>query len=322
MRRRHFIGGVAAMAAARPTAVRAQQVRRVGVLLMGSAPARDLELAQALERLGYVEGRNIAITVRGADADIGRLPALARELVASRPDVLVGATSNVAMALSAVTRDIPIVMSIVGDPVALGLTTSMSRPSRNVTGFTISTPAIAAKRLEMMRTLLPEARKLGYVWVPGNPIVAIFHEQVRAASDRFGIELVSLPVSTEGDVATALDRATQERVTAVIIEADTLTIRLTVAIGDECLIRNLPAMHPFPYQVRDGALIAYGPAGAAGNVKGTAEYVDRLLKGARIADLPFQEPAELKLAINLRTARSLDLTVPPDLLVRADEVIE
>jgi ABC-type uncharacterized transport system substrate-binding protein len=323
MQRREFITLLGGTAAAWPIAARAQQrTPRVGVLLVGAAaPPRDLELARQLSRIGYVEGRNITYEVRGADGDNSRLPQLAQELTRINPDVIVGSTAAVAIALAAATREIPIVMAVTGDPIALGLSNSISRPSRNVTGFTTSSISLVAKRLELLRELVPRLDKVGYLWVPVHPLMKQHEEQVRMAADAFGIKLASLPVTSQADIDAAFTLTEKEHVTAVIIETNELLVRLSGTIVDECLVRDLPAMHAWPIEVHNGALISYGPA-TVENYPRTAIYVDRILKGAKIAELPFEEPTEFKLAINLRTARSIGITVPPTLLTRADEVIE
>jgi putative ABC transport system substrate-binding protein len=292
------------------------------VLIVGAAAAaHDLELVHQLARLGYIEERNITFEIRGADGDINRLPELAKELVATKPDVIVGATSPAAIALASATPNIPIVMTVVGDPIALGLSGSMSRPSRNVTGFTNSSVSLAAKRLELLREIVPGLRKVAYLWVPLNPLTKQFGEEVRKAADALGVELLSLPLTSGADIATAFTRAEEQKATAVLVESDELAVRFSGSIVDECVVRNLPAMHAWPFEVRNGALISYGPA-TVENYPRTANYVDRLLKGAKIAELPFEEPTQIRLAINLRTARSIGISVPPSLLTRADEVIE
>jgi putative ABC transport system substrate-binding protein len=323
MQRREFITLLGGATATWPISVRAQQhVPRVGVLAAGaSPPSRDFELAHRLARIGYTEGRNITYEIRGADGDSNRLPQLAQELVATNPDVIVGSTSAAAVALAAATPAIPIVMMVVGDPIALGLSSSISRPSRNVTGFTVSSISLAAKRLELLRELVPSVRKVAYLWVPLNPMTKKFGEEVRKAADALGIELVSLPLTSGLDIGAAFTLAEKEQVMAVLIESDDVTARFSGSIIDECLVRNLPAMHAWPFDVRNGALISYGPA-IAENFPRTAIYVDRILKGAKIAELPFEEPTEIRLAINLRTARSIGIAVPSSLLARADEVIE
>jgi putative tryptophan/tyrosine transport system substrate-binding protein len=212
-------------------------------------------------------------------------------------------------------------MMIMGDPIALGLSDSMSRPSRNVTGFTNSNLSLAAKRLELLRELLPAARKIGYLWALESPIMTARTEQARIAAKHLDIDLVSLPLASAGDIPNIFARVDREHLTAILVESDALITRFSATIVDECLIRDLPAMHAWPFEVRTGALMAYGPAQTENN-QGSARYIALILKGAKVAELPIQEPTQIRLAINLRTARSIGLTVPPTLLVRADEVIE
>jgi putative ABC transport system substrate-binding protein len=323
--RRSFISLLGGAAAAWPFVARAQQgerVPRVGVLLNGSAVApSDLDIVRELARIGYIEGRNIIYEVRGAAGDLSRFPQLARELVASKPNVIVGTATPAADALFGATRNIPIVMTLVGDPIALGLTASMSRPTHNVTGFTISSLSLAAKRLELLHGIVPAVHTVGYLWVPESRLSTLFESHVRKAAEMLGIKLVSLPLTSEADIASTFVRAHEEAVTAVLVETNPLTLRASGAIVAECLVRNLPGIHSWPIEVRNGALVSYGPA-AIENSAGTANYIVRILKGTKIAELPFEEPTQIKLVVNLRTARSIGIVFPPSLLARADEVIE
>ncbi|MGC2438756.1 MAG: ABC transporter substrate-binding protein [Pseudolabrys sp.] len=323
MKRREFIALLGGAAIIWPLGTSAQQhIRRVAVLSVGVAPqSREFALAHELAKLGYIEGNNITYDIRGAEGDSSRLPQLALELVAKKPEVIVGSTSTVAVVLANATREIPIVMMVVGDPIALGLSNSMSHPSRNVTGFTMSTTALAAKRLELLRELVPGIRKVAFLRVSDNPITKRTGEEVQTAADTLGLKIVSLPVASGADITTAFTIAEKEGVTALLIDGDPLMVRFSGTIIDECLVRDLPAMHPWPFEVRNGALISYGPA-IVENYSRTASYVDRILRGISIGELPFEEPTQIKLAINLRTARSIGVTVSPTLLARADEVIE
>jgi putative tryptophan/tyrosine transport system substrate-binding protein len=322
VRRREFIcllGGAAA-ASAHPAWAQ-PLLPRVGILLVGGTAApKELALVSELSRLGYAEGRNIAYDIRGAGGDLDRLPALARELVAAGPKVLTGATSAAAEALMQATRDIPIVMAVVGDPVATGLSTSMSRPTGNVTGFTLSSASLAAKRLEMLSEIVPGLRRVVYM-TPDSPMSGAFREQVKAAADKLGITVLPVVVTTPDSVAEAFAAADKEKVQAVLVESSPTSTRLSPHIVNECLLRDWPAMHAWAFEVRGGALVSYGPA-VLENFAGTARYIDRILKGAKVAELPFEEPTEMRLAVNLRAARSIKFTFPPTFLVRADEVIE
>jgi putative ABC transport system substrate-binding protein len=276
------------------------------------------ELIQALAKLGYVEGRNVAYEIRAAGREPERLPQLARELVATKPDVIVSAAAIAARALTEATRDIPIVMALIGDPIALGFTKSMARPSGNVTGFTTGHDTVAAKRLELLHEMVPTARKIALLWTATNVQHRLVFDRTRQAAAALNIELLSLTVTEAEDISPAIAKAEQERAAALLVTADPLTVRNRRTIIDECLVRDLPAMHNYSFEVQDGALMSYGSDVG----EEYAAYVDRILKGAKVADLPFQEPTQIRLAINLRTARSMGLTVPPSLLVRADEVIE
>lgn len=276
---------------------------------------------EALAHRGYVQGRNITYDVRAAGGKPELLAELARELVSQHPDVIVTATEPAARAAADATRDIPIVLALIADPVELGLTQSLARPTRNLTGFTIGQDALTSKRLELMRELVPMAEKALFLWVPGNNVNRRMFERMRRAATTFKFDLVSLPVTKTEDIAAAMARAAKERLAVLIVAGDPLTIRNRQSIIDECLLLNLPAMHSFTFEVTDGALISYG-GDVAEDYGRTADYVARILRGARIGELPFQEPSLIRLAINLRTAQSIGLTVPTSILVRADQVIK
>jgi putative ABC transport system substrate-binding protein len=322
MRRRDFIAGLGS-AAAWPALARAQSgQRRIGVFVVGAPPpARDLEIVQELARLGYVEGRNVTYLLRGGAGESSGHEAAVRELIVPKPEVIVGPGSPFAYTLAATTHDIPIVLTATADPVATGLTKSMSRPSQNVTGFTISSASIVSKRLELIRELLPQARGVGRIATPLSLAAPQLDELARRAAGALGLDLMVLPLTSGADIATAFATIDREHLAAIITDPDPLTVQFGATIADECLVRDLPLIESWPSRLQNGALAAYGPASVE-NIKGAAVYVDRILKGSKVADLPFEEPTQLKLAINLRTARSIGVNVPPTLLARADEVIE
>jgi putative tryptophan/tyrosine transport system substrate-binding protein len=302
-------------------AQQAERVHRVGMLFPAGDTRGFRDLADALARLGYVEGRNIAYEIRAAGREAERLPQLARELVAAKPDVIVSATERAGSALMEATREIPVVLALAGDPVALGLTKSLARPTGNVTGFTTGNDTVVPKRLELLRELVPGLRKVALLWTAENLQHRLVFERTREAAAALGVELLSLPVAADEDISRALAKAEKESATGLIVAADPLTVRNRRTIIDECLLRDLPAMHSYSFEVRDGALVSYG-SDVGEDYARVASYVDRILKGASVAELPFQEPTQIGLAINLRTARAMRLTVPPSLLIRADEVIE
>jgi putative ABC transport system substrate-binding protein len=323
MRRREFITLLGATAVSWPLVARAQQRSvHIGILLLGSAmPAKELTIASELARLGYVEGRNVSYEIRGANGDLRRLQTLTRELVATKPDVLVSASEIAADALAKATPDIPIVITVMGDPIASGLTSSMSRPTRNVTGFTLSSPTLGAKRLELLHELIPGLRRVAYLTTPVGPMYNAFEEQVRNAANVLNIAIFLVPIITEESVADGFVMVEREKVQAIMVENTPPNVRLSTRIIDECLFRDLPAVHPWYFEARAGALMSYGPT-VLENFAGAARYVDRILKGAKVSELPIEEPALIKLAINLHTARAIKLTIPATLLARADEVIE
>jgi putative ABC transport system substrate-binding protein len=323
MRRRDFITLFGGAAVTWPRVAYAQsRPPRVGVLLYVKAlPPADLPIARELARIGYVDGRNITYVIRAAESDTSRLPRLAGELVAEKPDVIVAEAPSATVALFNVTHDVPVVATVVGDPIALGLTNSIARPNRNITGFINSGISLTAKKLQILHDVVPSLHKAGYLWAPEGSSAASFKVQIQRAADVLGIQLVLLPLRTYADIDSAFARANQEGVKAVLVKPSELTVGYSSRIVDHCVFYGLPCMQNYPFEVRNGALISYGPTEIE-NYSGAADYVDRILKGAKISELPFVEPTKLKLAINRRTALSLGITFPQNVLIRADEVIE
>jgi putative ABC transport system substrate-binding protein len=322
--RRQVLAGICAAFCSVPAAYAQQKIARIGILLLGSpVRGRDLALASELSRLGYDEGRNVTFEIRAAQGDLNALPALANELVAARPDVLVSASTTAAQALAAASSQIPIIVTITIDPIAAGLSGSMARPSRNVTGFTSSTPTLVAKRLELLHQVVPGLKRVAHFTGADGAGYRIFDSHIEAAAATLGSSVVTIPIAGSGAsaVAEAFTMADREKAQAVLVGVSPAMTRMSSHIVDECLVRNLPAIHPWSFEVRAGALMSYGPVGLE-NHAGAARYIDRLLKGAAVSALPFEEPTEIRLAINLRTARSLSLAFPATILALADEVIE
>jgi putative ABC transport system substrate-binding protein len=324
MKRRHFITLLGGAAAVWPFAVRAQQhVARIGILLLGGyAAPKDLAIAAELARLGYVEGRNATYEIRAANGDLRRVSALARELVATKPDVLICATGAVAEILAAASAEIPIVVTVTVDPVATGLSTSMSRPSRNITGFTSSTPALAAKRLELLQELIPGLRRFAYLGGPrGARYAEPEQDYVLKAASALGVTAHYIAITTVASISVAFAIVDRERAQAIMVGTNPTNVQVIGHINNECLVRDLPAIYPWSFAVNSGGLISYGPASLE-NFAGAAKYVDRLLRGAKVSELPFQEPAEFTLAINRRTARAMKIKIPQAMLARTDELID
>jgi putative tryptophan/tyrosine transport system substrate-binding protein len=328
MRRREFISLLGGAAAGWPLAASAQQPAIPVIGFLNPYPETDPDLNEwllafklRLQERGWTDGRNLRMDIRFVGHDDEPARAAAAELIALAPAAIVSTTSTTNRAVFNATRSVPIVAAVIGDPIPLGFTESMSRPTANITGFTTFNDALAGKRVEMLREMIPNIRKAALLYVPVNPQQVLLARQTTEAANAAGLELLSLPLKVADDITPALARAEREQVTAVIIAADPLTLTHHRAIIAECTMRKLPAMHTFVFEVRHGALMGYG-VDISENYRRAADYVDRILRGAKIADLPFQEPTNMTLAINLRTARAIQIAVPPTLLAFAAEVIE
>jgi putative ABC transport system substrate-binding protein len=328
MRRRQFIALVGG-AAVWPLAAHAQtadRMRRIG--LLSTSAEDDPEAAKRLaafrlrlQELGWTEGKNLRIDVRFGDNNDERIRQAAIELITVAPDAIVSTTSTTTRALMDATGKIPIVAAVSGDPTALGFTKSLSHPTENITGFTTFNDTVAAKRLEMLREIVPKMKTAALMWVPINPQQILLEAHTKEAARLLGIELLSLPVKAATDIAPALAMARDHHASALIVAADPLTTANGRAIIERCVAQKLPAIHTFAHEAKNGALMSYG-VDIVESYRRAAGYIDRILKGTKIADLPFQEPSRLTLAINLQTARAIGIDVPPTLLARADEVIE
>ena len=323
MRRREFITLLGGAMGTWPIAARAQttdRVRTIGVLATFAETDPNLvTFKNRLQELGWTEAK-LRIAIRVAE-DGERVRTSAAELVTLAPDAILSTTSTTARALLDATSTIPIVSAVLGDPIALGFTKSMSRPTGNMTGFTTFNDTVASKRLQMLRDMMGSMNKAALMWVPVNPQQVLLAKQTEEAAKGLGIELLSLPLNTADDIAPALAKADTAHVQAIVVAADPLTVANARAIIDGCTARDLPSMHTFVFETRSGALMSYG-ADLSENYRRAAGYIDQILRGAKVADLPFQEPTRLTLSINLGTARSLHIAVPASLLARADEVID
>jgi putative ABC transport system substrate-binding protein len=328
MWRREFMALLGSALATWPLAASAQtagRLRRIGFLT--NWPEADAEGAKRLaafklklQELGWTEGKNLQIDVRYAYNN-ERVHQAATELSEAAPDAIVSTTSTTTRALMNATATLPIVAATSGDPIGLGFTKNLSYPTGNVTGFTTFNDTLAAKRLGMLHEIVPAMRTAALMWVPANPQQVLLETQTRAAAQASGIELVSLPIKSADDIAPALATARDRHASAIIVAADPLTGANNRAIIDGCVTLKMPAMHTFAFETKNGALISYG-IDVVDNYRRSAEYADRILKGAKIVDLPFQEPTRLTLSINLQTSRAIGIKVPPTLVALADEVIE
>jgi putative tryptophan/tyrosine transport system substrate-binding protein len=328
MRRREFIKVIAGSAAAAwPFAGRAQQptkVPRIG-FLGNSTAALEADLVKpfrdGLRELGYEEGRDIVIEYRWAEGNYERFPTLIAELIALKVDVFVTAGTPAAVAIRKATTSIPLVMVAVGDPVGTGLVASFARPGGSSTGLTSLAPELEGKRLELLREVAPKLSYIAILWNPDNAYMTTTEREVQTAAKVLQMKVLSLAVRTPGELDAAFASVLKERPGALNVLADRLFLHSRGRIIDFAIKQKLPGVHAYRKLIVSGGLMSCGPSYADMHRR-AATYVDKILKGAKPADLPVQAPTKFELVINLKSARDLGLTVPPTLLARADELIE
>jgi putative tryptophan/tyrosine transport system substrate-binding protein len=324
MRRRELLSLLAGAAAAWPLAARAQQAARLprlGVLLL-STPQADPQMEtarRALRDLGYVEGQNLAIEYRYAEGRPERLPALAADLVRTRPDVMFALGGDVTPAAVKATQTIPIVFTSSADPVRLGFVASLARPGGNATGVTFLLDELASKRLEILKQAAPRVSRVGFLWNPDH-VDNELPEAERAAAS-LGVELKPLTVRGPADFDGAFMAATQARIDALYVVSSRLTLQNLGRIVNFVAENRLPLAGGFGAWAKQHGLLSYGP-NVEDMTRRAVAYIDRILKGTKPADLPVQQPTRFELVINLRTARALGLDVPLQLQQLADEIIE
>ena len=306
-----------------PSDAQAQaRIVRVGYLTPGSHSAREEVLRRELGRLGYVEGQNLVLEYRSADGHFERLPGLAQELVALKVDVIVAVVTQAALAARKATSTIPIVMVGVSDPVASGLVASLARPGGNVTGTSATVADVVGKQLELLRELLPGVSRVAALWNPANPV---FQKQqlgeTIAAAAALRVELRFVEARAAGELDRAFASIAGQRPNALLILADPMFTLHRARIGDLAARHRLPTVSGASEYAAAGILATYGPS-FADAYRLAAPYVDRILKGAKPADLPVERIAKFELVINARTARALGVTIPQSVAVRAERVIE
>ena len=328
--RRAFIGTLAGGLLAAPLAAGAQQagkVYRIGIL--GNVPLSDTEgarvwgaLTQGLRELGYAEGQNLIVEHLSTEGRPERLPALATQLVRWKPDVIVVPSNANALAARKATQTIPIVAATLSE--GGGAIASLARPSGNVTGITLFAPEIAGKQLELLKEIVPHVSRVAILWNPltgSNQSGHLYLDQAQSAARTLGIQLQMLEARQPKDIESAFTAMSRERAGALLVLADAMFILQRTQITDRAAKAHLPAMYTLREHMEVGGLAFYGPA-MADNFRRAATYVDKILKGAKPADLPIEQPTKFELVINLKTAKALGLTIPPSLLQRADQVIE
>jgi putative tryptophan/tyrosine transport system substrate-binding protein len=330
LKRREFITLLGGAAAVWPVAVRAQQrrdrTRRIGVLMNLAADdpegqARVAAFLQGLQEAGWAVGRNAQIDIRWGMGDAERSRKNAMELIALMPDVVFATTFPTVAALQQATSAVPIVFAGVIDPVGAGFVASLARPGGNTTGFAGFEYGLSAKWLELLRQVAPRLTRVAVLRDSLTPVGIGQLAAIQGVASSFGVELSPLVVRDVGEIEPAVAAFARSSNDGLIVTIGTLTDAHREVISALAARHRLPAVYPFPFFVRSGGLISYGPD-IVDSFRGAAGYVDRILKGEKPADLPVHQPTKIDLAINLKAAKALGLEIPPALLARANEVIE
>jgi putative ABC transport system substrate-binding protein len=327
MKRRDFIAAIAALLVSPRRSLAQGTRRRLGFLAVGDTSGQalnqaELALLDGLRNHGWIEGKNVTIEYRFSQPP-DRLPASVADLIALSPDVLIAAAPQATVALKSATATIPIVFVAVADPVVLGLVQSLSRPGGNITGLTTMVPDdFVAKRLEILRELVPAASKIALLANPDNPLHRLSNaEFISRTAQRLGVALLTVEATTAEELDVAFASATAQHADAILDLGDALTFVQAPRIVALAAKYHLPASYLYRKCADGGGLVAYGPD-YADLFRRAGGYVDKILKGTKPSDLPAEQPTKFELVINMKTAKALGLTVPPSLLVRADQVIE
>jgi putative ABC transport system substrate-binding protein len=306
---------------------RAQQsakIPRIGVLISAtpSAAARRIQaIQQGLRELGYVEGKNISIEYRYADGKLEPLAELAAELIRLKVDVIVTDTSNAVDAVKNATKTIPVVFTSANDPVGDGQVASLAHPGGNLTGFTTLAPDLNGKRLELLKEAFPKIKRVGVIRRAGSPRIEQRFKDDEVAAKALGLQLQTILVKDADDLERAFNAAKSAGVHALAFTPSTFLVTNRQKFIDLTAKVRLPAIYPSTPHAEAGGLMSYGPD-ILDNDRRAAGYVDKILKGAKAGDLPVQQPMKFEFAINLKTAKQIGVTIPPNVLVRADKVIK
>jgi putative tryptophan/tyrosine transport system substrate-binding protein len=323
MKRRDLIALLGGAAVAWPGIIRAAAaIPHVAFLAVGfgaDTTAFDA-IRDALRNLGDVEGQTFVPEAHTSD-NATLIPQMAAQIVAANPAVIVTINALGVPDLLKLTQTIPIVVAFTGDPVALGFSKSVGRPTGNVTGMLTLQDVLLGKRIELLGQLVGPLKRVGLIYDTGNRSHDLILSAAKSRENATGVKVVPLAVSSRSDIATVLDRNEARELDGVIVAGSPIIVTYRATLIAAAIARRLATVHDFSFEVEDGALASYGPEPAE-YFQRAAEYTDRLLHGAKIADLPFESPRTFRLSLNQRTARSLGLDIPPTLLARADEVIE
>ncbi len=328
MDRRTFIGVVAAALLTFPLAIEAQQpgkVPRIGYLVQNSAETSQRTLAafrEGLRERGWVEGQNIVIEVRFAEGKVDQLPALVSELIRLKVDIIVTTSSATTWAAKDATRSIPIVMAASANAPGERLVTSLAHPAGNITGMTfLAGPEIAGKQLQLLKEVVPAASRVAVLTNPTNRSHAAFTRELKVAARSLATPLQVLEASSPDQFDSAFAAMTKEHATALLVLTDSMFVGQRRRVVDLAARSRLPALYSQKEFVDDGGLISYGP-NLVDMFRRAATHVDKILRGAKPGELPIEQPTKFELAINLKTAKALGITIPETLLAIADEVIQ
>jgi len=327
MERRAFVGVIAGGLLAAPLAVEAQvagKVYRIGLFDYSADPARQAwwnAFRQRMGELGYVDGQNVTFEPRSAQNDDDRLPKVAAELVGLKVDLIVTGGQSAAIAAKRATSTIPIVMATGSDPVALGLVTSLRQPGGNVTGITSINSELSAKRLDLLRTIAPRASRIAMLWDGRDAGSPLGVQETEAAAKSVGLSIHSVPVGNAAGLETVFASVVRGGAGALIIVSTARLFSYRKRLAELAVKHRLPTVVGLREYVEAGGLASYG-TDYSDLFRRAATFVDKVLKGAKPADLPMEQPTKYELVINLKTAKALGLTIPPSLLQRADQVIE
>ena len=324
MRRRKFItliGGAAAWS----LAARAQQAGKPVIGFFGSGtPTSQRRVTAAflrrLNELGWADGSTMSIAYRWAEGRSERYAEIAAEFVRMKPDLIVASGSAAVAATKQASSVIPVVFTVVNDPVGTGVVASLARPGGNITGLSLQNPELAGKRLGLAREMMPGLRRLAIMANAANPGAALELNETIAQARGAGLDATPLKIRSKDDIATGID-SIKGRVEALYVCSDALVVANRVLISELAMAKRLPTVHALREYAEAGGLMAYG-ADNAELFRRAADYVDKILRGAKPGDLPIEQPTKFELVVNLKTAKALKLTIPEAFLLRADEVIE
>jgi putative ABC transport system substrate-binding protein len=328
MRRRTVLALLAASMLEAPHAVVAQSasgIAKIGMLFAASQAGGAVNLEafrQGMRELGHVEGKTFVLEVRYGDAQSERLTDLARDLASLKPNVIVATTDPAVAAIKKHTSSIPIVMTAATDPVGTGLVANLGRPGGNVTGLSTRSSDLSGKRLELLREGAPGFSRLAYLWNPDVRGAVLDYKEMDSATRALRIQLQSVEASRSDDLDRAFSAIVEQRAQALIVQGpNPVTFSNRARIAGFALKHRLPSMYTGTASVKEGGLMSYGASGVD-LVRRSAAYVDKILKGAKPADLPIEQPTKFELIINMKTAKALGLTIPQSLLLRADQIIQ